>query len=101
MDVRKKDKCKFTYIVWDKWNGKLKKETVIRTLSECRNKVREAVDDYIKANLMDDYPARENKLCLFCNFGAKGDKTCPLIQAKKPKIIKAEEISQAEQDLFS
>ena len=101
MDVWGLDKCKFTYIVWDKWNGKLKKESVIRTLAECKNKVREAVDDYIHNKLMDEYPARENKLCMFCSFGAKGDKTCPLISARKTKIVKAEELSSAEQDLFS
>jgi hypothetical protein len=50
---------------------------------------------------MDEYPARENKLCMFCSFGAKGDKTCPLIAARKTKIVKAEELSSAEQDLFS
>lgn len=101
MNVWGLDKCKFTYIVWDKWNGKLKKESVIRTLAECKNKVNEAIDDYIHNKLMDEYPARENKLCMFCPFGVKGDKTCPLITAKKTKIVKAEDISSAEADLFS
>lgn len=100
MNVWGLKKCKFTYIVWDKWNGKLKKETVIRELAECVNKVREAIDDYIRCKLMDDYPARENKLCLFCAFGVKGDKSCPLISWKAPKIIKTEDISSVEADLF-
>ena len=99
--IEKFSKCKFTYIVWDKTNGKLKKESVIRTLPECVAKVNEAIQEYIQNKLMDEYPAKENKLCAFCAFGAKGDKTCPLIQAKKPKIIKTEELNSVEADLFS
>lgn len=101
MDVYELDKCKFTYIVWDKWNGKLKKETKIRTFAECVEKTREAVEDYLKNKMLDDYPARENKLCMFCNFGKKGDWTCPLIKARQPKIVKTEELSSIEADLFS
>lgn len=92
--------CKFTYIVWDKKSGKLKQETKIRTLSECKKKIDEVMEDYLQNNLTENYPARENKLCAFCSFWAKGDKTCPLIKARKPKIVKTEDI-KIEEDLFS
>ena len=63
------NKCSFTYIVGDKKNGKLKRETKIRTLQECEEMARIAIEDYLQNNLLEDYPARENKLCAFCSFG--------------------------------
>lgn len=101
MNVWGLDKCKFTYIVWDKWNAKLKRESVVRTLAECNAKVTEAIEDYIKNKMLDDYPARENKLCMFCGFGKKWDWSCPLLKAKQPKIVKTEDLNTVEADLFN
>ena len=101
MNVWGLDRCKFTYIVWDKWNAKLKRESVVRTLAECNAKVTEAIEDYLKNKMLDEYPARENKLCMCCGFGKKWDWSCPLIKAKQPKIVKTEDLNTVEADLFS
>lgn len=73
MNVYKKDKCRFSYVIWDKWNGKMKKVSKIRTKEECQEKVNLAMAMYEKANMLEVYPTRKNKLCSFCSLKGK----CP------------------------
>lgn len=73
MNVYKKDKCRFSYVIWDKWNGKMKKEFRIRTKQECEAKIEEVMLMYSRANMFEEYPTRKNKLCMFCSLKGK----CP------------------------
>jgi len=54
----------------------VKKESRKRTLAECVAKVREVMDLYIDAQLLEEYKAHENKLCSFCSLKKAGK--CPL-----------------------
>jgi hypothetical protein len=61
----------FSYCIADKNTSKIKKESKIRTREECQSKIKEVMEAYITAGIIEEYPAKENKLCMFCSLKKK------------------------------
>lgn len=80
----------FSYVIFDKNTSKVKKESRTRTLEECEAKIKEAVDMYTEAQLVEEWKPKENKLCMFCSLKKAGK--CPLFGGRK--------VEQVEEDLF-
>lgn len=73
MNVYKKDVCRFSYLIGDKNNGKMKMESRIRTREECETLLKDVVSKYKEAQLLEKYDTRKNKLCSFCSLKS----SCP------------------------
>ena len=88
MNVYKKDRVRFSYFIWDKWNWRVKLESRIRTKEECEAKLNQVVSELRQSRLFGNFEAKKNKLCNFCELKWQ----CPLFN-RQIEIVKVDPVN--------